>query len=88
MTKVERLLMEVQEVLLREWDPIGVAHYPECFDEYDRYARTICRDLMEGTDAFRLTAYLSQVQTVGMGLSQTDEQRDRLIAQRLLALTE
>jgi hypothetical protein len=76
----------VREVLLREWDPIDVAHHPECFDEYDQYARTICRYLEEGIDEFKLAAYLAQVQTVGMGLSRVDEERNRLVARRLLAL--
>ncbi len=82
-----RMMEAVRDVLLREWDPIGVAHHPECSDEYDRYARTICRCLAEGIDEFKLTAYLSQVQTVGMGLSQADEERDKLVAQRLLSLS-
>jgi hypothetical protein len=85
MAKSERLMEAVREVLLREWDPIGVAHNPECFGEYDRYACTIGRLLEGGVDEFRLAAYLSQVQTVGMGLSRVDEERDTLIARRLLA---
>jgi hypothetical protein len=87
MAKGERLMQAVREVLLREWDPIGVADHPECSDEYDRYARAICRYLEEGIDEFRLTAYLSQVQTVGMGLSRVDDERDRLVARRLLSLS-
>jgi hypothetical protein len=86
MAKGGRLLEAVREVLLREWDPIGVAHNPDCFDEYDRYARTICRYLKEGIDEFWLAAYLSQVQAVGMGLSRADEERDTRVARRLLAL--
>jgi hypothetical protein len=87
MAKGEHQMEAVREVLLREWDPLGVADNPACFDEYDRYARTICRYLKEGVDAFRLTAYLAQVQTVGMGLSRTDEERDKRVAQQLLALS-
>lgn len=56
--------------------------------EYNRYARTICRYLKEGADEFRLMAYLAQVQTVSMGLSRADEERDKLIAKRLMALSE
>ncbi|QEH34902.1 hypothetical protein OJF2_34470 [Aquisphaera giovannonii] len=87
MAGVKHLMEAVRQVLLREWDPIGVADNPACFDEYDRYARTICRYLEEGVDEFKLTAYLGQVQTVGMGLSRADAERDKLVARRLMALS-
>jgi hypothetical protein len=77
----------VREILLHEWDPIGVAENPECRDEYDRYARTVCRYLREGVDAFKLGAYLAQVQAVAMGLSRVDEERDRAVVQRLMVLS-
>lgn len=87
MGKREHMLEAVRDLLLREWDPIGVAHHPECCAEYDRYARSICRYLEEGIDEFRLAAYLAQVETVGMGLSRADEERAKLVAQRLLTLS-
>jgi len=27
----------VREILMRDWDPIGVSRVPEAADEYDRY---------------------------------------------------
>ena len=84
--KVERLLDEVREILLREWDPIGVGRKPECHNEYDRYARTICLYLEKGADEYRLASYLAQVRTVTMGMSFVDSERDRAVARRLLAL--
>lgn len=27
----------IREALMKEWDPIGVAHIPEAQDEYDGY---------------------------------------------------
>ncbi len=77
----------VLDILFREWDPICVSHFPKCFDdEYDRYARAVCRYLEAGIDEFRLAAYLFQIRTVGMGLSRSELDRDKLIARRLLAL--
>ena len=64
----------------------GFGLYSECFAEHDRYRRTICRSLEDGIDEFRLAAYSSQVRTVGVGLSRADEDRDMLIARRLLDL--
>ena len=31
------LLDEIQKILLREWDPIGIQDIPEAQDEYDSY---------------------------------------------------
>lgn len=88
MANRDRLMEAVREILLREWDPIGVAQNPDCSNEYDRYVRTVCRYLDEGIDEFKLTAYLSQVQTVEMGLSSIDEVRNKAIARLLLSLLE
>ncbi len=56
MSEVQRVLDAVREVLIRDWDPIGAGHKPECQDEYDRYAWTICRYLKVGADEHRLGA--------------------------------
>ncbi len=87
MAKAERLMGGMRGVLLRDWDPLGVANDPKCSGEYDRYARTVCRYLEEGADEHKLSAYLSQVQAVGMGLLRVVEPRDTRIARRLLALS-
>lgn len=60
--------------------------HPECLNEYDRYARTICRYLLEGIDEFRLAAYLTQVQSVAVGLPPIDMEQDRSVARPLLGL--
>jgi hypothetical protein len=86
MARSGRLLQEVREVLLREWDPIGLGHNPDCGNEYDRYARTVCRYLEEGADEYRITAYLSQVRWDSMGLSARHPEADRAVARRLLSL--
>jgi hypothetical protein len=47
MAQRDRLLLAVQEVLFREWDPIGINDDDLCRNEYDAYASTICRWLRE-----------------------------------------
>jgi hypothetical protein len=32
---LDPLLQAVSEVLFREWDPIGVNQYEQCWDEYN-----------------------------------------------------
>jgi hypothetical protein len=50
MAEVVHLLDQVREVLLREWDPIGIADNPNCRGEYDSYALTIFRHLKRRAD--------------------------------------
>ena len=61
----------MQEVLFRQWDPIGVNGNELCRDEYDSYAPTICRWLREGTDEHKLACHLSRLQRDSMGMSTT-----------------
>lgn len=84
----DRLLRLVKEILFREWDPIRINSNPECRDEYDSYAPTLCRMLTDGVDQFRLAAHLSQLQRVSMGLSKIDEELNNRVARRLLSLFE
>jgi hypothetical protein len=86
MAKPDRLLLAVQEVLFREWDPIGVNDDPQCQDEYDSYAPTICGWLREGVDEYKLASHLSQLQRVSMGMSVIDEELHLRVARRLLEL--
>jgi hypothetical protein len=53
----------VREILMREWDPIGVSGVPEAADEYDRYVGTVYVMLMDhrATRSHRLTSWDSRV---------------------------
>lgn len=84
--KPDPLLVAIQEVLFREWDPIGVNDNELCRDEYDSYAPAICRWLREGVDEHRLAAHLSELQRVSMEMSVIDEELHRRVARRLLEL--
>src|SRR5262249_16961591 len=82
------LLTAVQEVLFREWDPIGVNDNESCRDEYDSYAPTICRWLLKGVDEEKLATHLGELQRVSMGLSSIDDEANRRVARRLIALQD
>jgi hypothetical protein len=88
MAKVDQLLLAVQEILFREWDPIGVNGNELCRNEYDSYAPTICRWLREWVDENKLAKHLSQLQRVTMGMSSSDEDLHRRIAWRLIRLVQ
>jgi hypothetical protein len=60
----------VREILMRDWDPIGVAGISEAADEYDRYADRAYVMLMdERATAEAIAAYLFEIATRHMGLS-------------------
>lgn len=86
MAQPDSFLTAVQEVLFRDWDPIGVNDNELCKDEYDSYAGTICRWLREGVDEYKLASHLSELQRVSMGISSIDENVNREVAKLLLAL--
>ena len=81
---IRRREATIRQVLLHDWDPIGVADCPSAHDEYDGYVRGIARLLEDGVDAFRLTDHLYHLETVCIGLV---GQRDRCMAtaRKLLA---
>ena len=78
----------VREVLMREWDPIGVAGVPEAADEYDTYAPKAYAMLMvEGATAGAIAAYLLEIATKHMGLSGAAlAERSERAAEALVAL--
>jgi hypothetical protein len=79
----------VREILLHEWDPIGVSGVPQAADEYDSYADKVYVMLMyDGAGAAEIAAYLFQVANVHMGLSYRAELAGRCdkVAERLVSL--
>ncbi len=80
------LYREVCELLWEEWDPIGVNGASTATDEYDSYAGTICRFLLDGCDESKLVAHLQDIQRNSMGLSSVDAECDLRVARLLLAL--
>ena len=86
MARTPLLLTTVREILFRERDPIGVNDKPKCRDEYDSYAPTICRWLVDGVDEDRLAAHLSRLQRESMRMSVIDDELHRRVARRLIGL--
>ena len=78
------LLSDIERILWKEWDPIGVNVFPEAFGEYDAYAFHIFGMLCAPTRAsvHEIEAYLNMVRTDYMGLYAAPDS-DRAIADRL-----
>jgi hypothetical protein len=84
--KGKELWQAVKEILFREWDPIGINSNPSLSDEYDSYANGIVRLLQAEADEYKIAEHLRNLQRVNMGMSSTNEERDRGIARRLISL--
>jgi hypothetical protein len=59
----------IREILLREWDPIGVRDIPEAQDEYDGYVGGVYRLLANGASVEEIAAHLASIQRDSMGIS-------------------
>ncbi len=79
------LFGRVRELLLQDWDPIGIQRIPEVQDEYDSYVPGICL-LLQRTDSVE-TVFdrLWQLETEVMGLP-GDRERTRRFAEHLVEL--
>ena len=77
----------VRQVLLKEWDPIGINDVPEAQDEYDSYVSKICGMLRGGCDTADIYRHLRWIESEHMGLD-GDEIHTRKIAERLASLRE
>ena len=74
---------QINRVLLRDWDPIGVGDDPEASDEYESYVYGVFRLLLDGAGEDAVAAYLLDVERGRMGLDGTSD-RHRLAAARAL----
>jgi hypothetical protein len=89
MTSREELARAIQqrirEVLLRHWDPVGVAAEPQGRDEYDAYIGGVYRLLSDGATPLVVSEHLARIEVEQMGLAIS---ADKLlpVAQKLCAL--
>jgi hypothetical protein len=77
----------IRRILLREWDPIGVADIAEAQDEYDSYVGKIHSMLIRHEPRHKLVDHLWWIEADNMGLA-GNPQRTEAIADRLLGLRD
>jgi hypothetical protein len=85
MAKAANLFKSVRQVLLQDWDPIGVGNVPQAQDEYDIYASSIAAMLATSISISDLSKHLLEVETQSMGLAGNPE-RALVVAEKLRAL--
>ena len=60
--------LQMRQVLLEEWDPIGIRDEPLAQDEYDSYLRHIYDLLARDASELQIANHLNQLETVSMGM--------------------
>ena len=84
--RARALHQKIKDVLLQEWDPIGVREIPEAQDEYDGYVPTIYTMLIARKPINEVFDFLLWLETEHMGLT-ADRQRTQSIAEKLVGLS-
>ena len=85
MTHVSSLYEDVKEILLSEWDPIGIHDIEKAVDEYDKYVGPLVTMILQHRPMIELRDYLIAVERDTMGLTANTE-RAELVGARLAAL--
>jgi len=84
--RAKRYHEAIRHILLREWDPIGVADEPAAQDEYDGYVHEIHGMLIRHEPRHKVVDHLWWIETEYMGLfgnhSRTESVVDRLLGLR------
>lgn len=92
--RARQIQANIRDILLHEWDPIGIIDVPEAQDEYDSYVGGLYRLLASGASVDQLVEHLRQIETIRMGLSVPETARQaewsaelRAVASRLQELS-
>ena len=72
----------IRDILLKEWDPIGVKNVPEAQDEYDSYIPGVCKLLINQESSENIFQYLWKIETDNMGLT-GNQKHTKTIAKKL-----
>jgi hypothetical protein len=63
---------ELGDILLRNWDPIGIKDEPEAQDEYDSYVGGVYRLSASGASIKEIATHLASIETSLLGYQDTD----------------
>lgn len=76
---------EIGDILLRNWDPIGIGNEPEAQDEYDSYAGGVYRLLASGASNRDIATHLANIEASSLGYEDTDPKMLVPVAKKLRA---
>jgi len=77
---------QIRQVLLHDWDPIGVQEIPEAQDEYDSYVGGVYSLLASHVQDEELVEHLYRIERETMGLGPRDKSGLLSVVQKLRML--
>ena len=78
----------IRQILLDDWDPIGIKDVCEAQDEYDSYVGQISRLVVDRRGSYVIAQKLAEIETDAMGLGASNPIRLEPLAQKLAALAD
>jgi hypothetical protein len=84
--RAREIQQQIGKVLLRHWDPVGVADVPEAHAEYEAYVGGVYRLLASGASAREIAEHLVDVETRQLGFKDTDPKTLIPVAEKLRRL--
>lgn len=76
----------IRQILVKDWDPIGICCDPNVADEYDAYIAPIYRILVGTRSESDLIECLQQIERNEIGVGPAEAERLRPVAEKLLEL--
>jgi hypothetical protein len=84
--RAKEIQAEIRQVLMRDWDPIGVCNEPNAQDEYDSYIGDISSLLVSRASQEEIAQYLLSVETEEMEYDPCENSARLPVARALLAI--
>jgi hypothetical protein len=84
--RAKEIQAAIANVLLREWDPIGVKNEHQARDEYDRYVGGVYRLLASGASPQKVAEHLCKVEAEWMGFTRASPSQLLPVAEKLCGL--
>ena len=81
----KELYNQIDEILWRDWDPIGINNEENIRDEYYGYIPQIFNLKIQGADKTKIANYLYEIETVNIGTN-GDIQNCELVAEKIINL--
>ena len=75
----------IDEILWRDWDPIGINDNEIIRDEYQSYAYLIFRLKMQGADEMKISQYLFELAWENMGMT-SDLEHCKVVARKIFEI--
>jgi hypothetical protein len=84
--RAQEIQRAIAQVLLRNWDPIGIKDEPRAQDEYDAYVGGVYRLIASGASARQIAEHLAKLEADQLGFADTDPKMLIQVAEKLLRL--